>query len=153
MSLRNYTQEQLEDKFEMFLFNMSDYLENIIAKAAQQGLMLDYSLDSLENLEAYLKENKITKDSEEVNDAACYFGEVVRKKYGGRWKCSLDLENNSRYYGKPVITEHTTPKDLELSPFDAVIGYTIRPREHHFAKIIENHIETQPLDLSEFPDE
>jgi len=104
-------------------------------------------------LEDYLIKNKIDKDSDDVNDAAAYFGEVVRKKYGGSWQCSLDLKNNSLHYGKPVIVGYTIPNDLELSPFDSVLIYITDPRKDHFLITIENDIDDEPLNLDEFPTE
>ena len=96
--------KELEDKFNNFIFNIDDYLESIIDKAHELGYNLDYSLRSLHDLEEYLSKNSVDKDSDDVNDAAAYFGEVVRKNFGGTWKCSLNIETNSMYYGKPVIT-------------------------------------------------
>ncbi|KQM77872.1 hypothetical protein ASE74_15850 [Pedobacter sp. Leaf216] len=153
MSLKNLTIEELEEKFENFIFNIDDYLESFIDKAEEQGYNLDYSTNSLNDLENYLTKNKIDKDNDDVNDAAAYFGEVVRKNYGGNWICSLDIENNSLYYGKPVIVGHTQPKDLQLSPFDSVLIFVIRPRKNHFLKVVKNHIDPEELDLDEFPTE
>jgi len=153
MRLKDLSVKELEEKFENFIFYIDDYLEDFIERADAQGYNLDYSIRSLSDLEDYLTKNKVDKDSDDVNDAAAYFGEVVRKKYGGSWQCSLDLINNSLHYGKPVIVDYTIPKDLELSPFDSVLLYITRPRKDHFLITIENDIDDEPLNLDEFPTE
>lgn len=149
MSLKDLTEKELDEKFEMFLFDMDDNLEAFIDEAESQGYNLDYSLKSLTDLENYLTKNKVDQDSDDVNNAAAYFGEVVRKKYGGKWICSLDMKNNSLYYGKPVISGHTTPDDLQLSPFDTVLLYIISPRKDHFLITIENDLDDESIDLSD----
>lgn len=153
MDLKNLTQEQLQEKFDLFLFNIDDYLESFIDKLSELGYNLDYSIESLDTLERYLIEKKIDKNSNDVNDAAAYFGEVVRKKYGGKWVCNLDKENNSLYYGLPVITGLGKVTGVLLSPFSSVKSLLIRPRENHFKTIIENHINPIPVDLNKFPNE
>jgi hypothetical protein len=153
MSLKDLTKEELEEMFGLFMFNLSERLEIFIEKAEQQNLNLDYSLNSLHNLEEYLSVNKVDKDSDDVNKAAAYFGEVVRLNYGGIWKCSLDIKNNSLYYGKPVISGLTIPEDLELSPFDSVLTYVIRPRKDHFLKVIDSYVGPEDDDLDDFPTE
>ncbi len=153
MSLKNLSTAELEEKFENFLFNIDDYLENIIEKADNQGYIFDYSLESLNDLEKYLIENKTKATDDDVNDLAAYFGEVVRKNIGGIWKCSLDLKNNSLYYGKPVIIEYTNPKDLELSPFDCILNYIAEPEPNYFITIIENDLNDEPLNLDDIPTE
>ena len=153
LNSKDLTKEELEDKFNNFIFNIDDYLESIIDKADEQGCNLDYSLRSLNDLEKYLSENNTDKDSDDVNDAAAYFGEVVRKNFGGTWKCSLNMETNSMYYGKPVITNYTDPEDLELSPFESVLFYLIEPTENHFLGIIENDLDFDGLNLNDIPTE
>ena len=40
--MENLSIEELKEKFENFLFNIDDYLENIIDKANNQGYVFDY---------------------------------------------------------------------------------------------------------------
>jgi len=152
MSLQELSKQELKEKFDIFIFNIDDYLEELIKKFNKKGYILDYTLDSLDTLEKYILKEKIVIDSDDVNDAGCYFGEVIRKNYGGNWICSLD-NKNSMYYGKPVITGHTEPEDLELSPIDDVQTLIIRPRKNHFKTIIQGHINPEEIDWTGFPDE
>ncbi|CAM4012898.1 hypothetical protein SAMN06265348_101153 [Pedobacter westerhofensis] len=150
---KGLTEKELEEKFENFIFNLDEYIEHLVDKASKQGFNLNYSLKSLTDLEAYLSKNNVDKDSDDVNDAAAYFGEVVRKNFGGSWKCSLDMEGNSMYYGKPVLSGYTESPDLELSPFETVLFYILKPKENHFLSIIENDIDPDGINLTEFPAE
>lgn len=140
MSLVNFPKEKLQDKFDMFMFNLSDYLENFISKLDSKGYKLNYSISSLSVLQDYIINEKITINDDDVNDAGCYFGEVVRRNYGGKWICNLD-NTKSVSYGKPVIIGHTKPQDLILSPIDSVLILIIRPRDNHFLEVIKNHID------------
>ncbi|TNH22369.1 hypothetical protein [Testudinibacter sp. TR-2022] len=153
MNLKEHSNKELEEKFENFIINIDDYLENFIEKVHQKGYDLDFSIDSLQTLEKYLIGEKIDKNSDDVNDAAAYFGEVVRMNYGGQWICNLDKENNSLYYGLPVITGLGKVKDVLLSPFTSVKSLLLRPRENHFKTIIDNHISPKLLDLDDIPTE
>jgi len=146
------TRERLKDKFELFMFNMSDYLDDLQSKAEQLGYNLDYTLKSLNDLEDYLTKNEVNENSDDIESIACYFGEIVRKNVGGRWDCDLEDESDL-YYGKPVIIGHTTPDDLMLSPFDSVMIYILRPTKGFFLSVIENDLNDEPINLDEFPTE
>ncbi|TNH03023.1 hypothetical protein FHQ30_12985, partial [Pasteurellaceae bacterium Phil11] len=73
MNLKEHSNKELEEKFENFIINIDDYLENFIEKVHQKGYDLDFSIDSLQTLEKYLIGEKIDKNSDDVNDAAAYF--------------------------------------------------------------------------------
>lgn len=152
MTVENLSKEELQEKFELFLFNMDDILEAFVDKLESKGITLDYSLNSLTLLESYLSENKVTIKDDDYNDASEYLGEVVRLKYGGKWICNLDDKDNSLYYGYPVIAGHSK-FDVLFSPFHSVRIYLIRPRENHFKIAIESDINPEPLNLDRFPTE
>lgn len=133
--------------FANFLFSVDDYLDKLLEKTKEQGYILDFSLRSLANLEKYLVQNRTPANDEEINDSAVYLGEAIRKSAGGNWVCSLDLENNSIYYGRPVITAYTTPKDLEFYPFDCILNYLADPEPGYFIKAIKNDLDDEPLNL------
>lgn len=147
MNLENLSKNELEDKFQIFLFNLSEQQEDFIKKARQNDFELDYSLESLPVLEEYLVKKNITVNEDEYNDAAAYLGEVVRRNIGGEWQCSLDKDKNSLYYGLPVIYGHSK-FDIELSPFSVVRIFLLRHRENHFLKVINNHINPELKDIT-----
>lgn len=152
MSLKNLTEEELEEKFEMFIFNIDDCLEQFIEKTEGKNILLDYSVPSLKLLENYLVENKTTINDDDYNDAASYLGEVIRRNYKGKWICNLDKENNSLYYGFPVITKHVN-YDILYSPFHVVKAFLLRHKENLFITSIESQLNPQKIDLSDLPDE
>jgi len=58
ISTENYTVKELEEKFENFLFHIDDYVETLIENAQRIGFELNFSLQSLINLEKYLIQKK-----------------------------------------------------------------------------------------------
>jgi len=147
MALENLSEIELKEKFELFLFNLSNQLEDFLEKALNNGYKLDYSLDSLSVLEKFLIKEKVTVNDDFYSDASGYLGEVVRKNFDGIWECSLDKEKNGIHYGLPVIVGHSD-FDIELSPFTVVKIFLIRHRENHFSKVIKNHTNPTPKDIN-----
>jgi hypothetical protein len=122
--MKDLSQEEWQEKFENFLFNIDEYLENIIDKGNIQGYNFDYSLNSLNDIESYIIKNNTTVNDDDYNDLAAYLGEVIRLKYGGKWICNLDNVNNSLYYGFPVIEGHSIP-DVLFSPFHLIKAFIL----------------------------
>lgn len=139
MNLQKLAQEKLKEKFNLFLFEMSDNLEQLEQKTAENGYNLDYSISSLTQIENYIIENKISVNSNDYDGLSTYLGEVVRKNYGGKWICNLDEKNNSLYYGFPVIQDHSK-YDVLFSPFHIVKAFIIRPKGNLFITAIESQI-------------
>ena len=50
MNFENLSKEELEEKFELFIFNMDDILEAFIAKLEKKGYTLHYSLEKLRHI-------------------------------------------------------------------------------------------------------
>lgn len=115
------------EKSQDFMFGMSDVLESFISIANMNGYILDYSLDSLENLE-HLMDSTEEKNDNFMNRCARYLGEVFRKELGGGW--DIDLENPVNYYYKlPVIAKFsTTAPDLTFFPLIIIRNYMLRGR-------------------------
>ncbi|PXF29991.1 hypothetical protein WH50_17650 [Pokkaliibacter plantistimulans] len=114
-------------KFQDFMFEMSDVLESFISIANMNGYILDYSLNSLENLE-HLIDSTEEKNDNFMNRCARYLGEVFRKELGGHW--DIDLENPVNYYYKlPVIAKFSaTAPDLTFCPLMIIRNYMLRGR-------------------------
>jgi hypothetical protein len=154
MGLEDLSRKELEEKFELFLFNMDDCLEQFEEKSSQQGYIFDYSLNSLPLIEKYIIDNNIPVDSDDYNDISSYVGEVVRKNVkGSKWICNLDKKNNSLYYGYPVITGHTKIDGVLFSPFHLVKAFILRKKSNLFREAIESQINPQPIDWSKFKTE
>lgn len=110
------TKEEKKEEFQVWLFEMDDRLEAFLEHVAMEGIKLDYSLDSLDAFGKFLLLEHYTPNHDYFITAARYYGEVVRKTYGGKW--ILDIEDeNSLYYGLPVIKNY--------SPFEGMLFYPI----------------------------
>ncbi len=103
-------------------------------------------------MENYINKNNITIEDDDYNDLSAYLGEIVRLKYGGKWICCLDKINNSLYYGFPVIEGHSIP-DVVFSPFHVIKAFILRRKPNLFYDAIENQVNPQQIDWSQFPDE
>ena len=145
--------EQALDDFEMFLFYMDDVLELFIEQAEEKGIDLDYSLESLDQLENYA----LLVDEKPLSDfhghSSQYLGEVVRKCFGGKWILSLDMKENSLYYGKPVIYGHSK-FDVQYAPYSIMATFLRRRLTGLLKRSVLGQINPPPpLDLSHLPTE
>ena len=107
-----------------------------MSKAKKQGYNLDLSLASLKELEQYVIVNNIHIDSDDYTDISAYLGEVAKNNYRGKWICNIDKENNSIYYGFPVITGLCSVEDVLFSPFHVVKAFILRKKEKDFLSSI-----------------
>ena len=123
MALRKFNREEEEDKLIQFILHMSDEEEIFIPNAQRQGYRLDenQSMDSLEELERYIHEQKVSFE-DPSNEALLermncwyYLGEVVRKNYGGYWRFSMNEENTGNW-GAYVIDGHCSVPGVEFEP-------------------------------------
>jgi hypothetical protein len=151
MNLEDLSKAALEEKFEVFLFNMADCLEQLEAKCLEQGYNFDYSFNSLPFVEKYIIDNQISVESDDYNDVSSYTGEVVRKNVqGSKWICNLDKKYNSIYYGYPVITGHTKVEGVLFSPFHTIRNFIKTHKTNLLQDAIECQINPQPIDWSKF---
>jgi hypothetical protein len=126
------------EKFEQFLFEMDDVLEQFLAYAAAGGFILDYSLASLNTLEQLLLIPKSPEESSRVqNRAARYLGEVFRKQLGGKWML-CDRGPRYVYQGLPVIGGHSD-KHIEFCPIHTIGNFARTSKEGLFRRALEGH--------------
>ena len=97
-----------KEQFEYWLAHMNDALEEFLSEMPSA---LDYSVDSLEALEACLLKEfpsvegaKTQENSQRLDGYSRYLGEVIRKSIGGIWSISYDDPKNA-FYGRPQISE------------------------------------------------
>lgn len=113
------------EKFQTFVFEMDDVLEAFVAQAIDQGVNLDYSVESLDHLERYLDQKSNEKEGSGIlNRAARYLGEVFRRKFGGGWDLSLDDPKNINFR-LPIIAKYSD-LDIEFCPIEIVSNYIVR---------------------------
>ena len=88
-----YTQED----FQEWIFYISDKMDYFTEEfAKEQGLILDYSMESLDGLEAWILDHfdeakELIAEGQLLDYLTIYIGETFRKYIGGKW--FIDLEN------------------------------------------------------------
>jgi hypothetical protein len=133
----NLTESERE-KFEYWLFEMDDVLEPLVAAAASAGYRLDYSLDSLDELEKYwLACGEGPADGTAANRAARYLGEVFRKQVGGTWAL---CDNGPRYlYNKLPVLSGYSRLNIEFCPMAVFGGFATRAEAGSLRRAVESH--------------
>ena len=101
-----YTQDDFEDWIILIDYKM-DYFTGEFAK--EQNLNLDYSIESLDEIEGWILANykeikDLIADSKMLDYLTIYIGETFRKYIGGKWYIDLKNKKNA-YYGMPVLTD------------------------------------------------
>jgi hypothetical protein len=114
------------EKFELFLCEMDDVLEDFVSQAQTAGVVLDYTVASLDALEAYIGTTLQAGAPGELvkNRASRYLGEVFRRTVGGKWQLCL-RDPKYLYFKLPVIANYSS-KPIEFSPVSIISNYTIR---------------------------
>lgn len=104
------------EEFEYWLADMDDALDRFLQSLPTDvSSRLDYSVDSLNALESWILASYTDSEdmladgqSANLNGAARYIGETMRRILGGHW--DIDLKNkNNVYFGLPVITGFSSP--------------------------------------------
>lgn len=134
------TPEEHQDAFETWLASMDVYLDELKA-AFPDPSVLDYSVESLKPLEAWLLERYPTVAAAKaektglVNGAGCYVGEVLRKAAGrGTWK--LDANEKSVFFGYPLLVDFA-PND-KTAPQTLVTAATDRRKGDYIFTVVTN---------------
>lgn len=98
------------DDFETWLASMDDFLEEFLLEFPEADrARLDYSRESLDLVEAWILRTYASSaeairstESQRVNRAACYVGEVFRKTLGCKWDIRLD-DPKFVFHGLPIL--------------------------------------------------
>ncbi|MEO8378779.1 MAG: hypothetical protein ABI779_03865 [Acidobacteriota bacterium] len=129
--------EEERDKFEHYLFEMDDVLEDFVGEAQAVGYALDYREDSLGALEAFIAERLESDPSQVKNRAARYLGEVFRKNVGGHW--DIYLENpKDLHYKLPVVTGFSSA-DLDFCPIELVENFVVKKEAGTLIRAFKYH--------------
>lgn len=139
----SYTKEN----FQEWIFLISDkidYLTSVFAK--EQGLVLDYSLKSLDQLERWLLlhfENSseiIVDDKAELLDyLLIYVGQTFRQYIGGRWVIDLDNKQNV-YYSMPVLTDRYYKGAIYKAPMLLITASINRKTGDFISTVLRNNM-------------
>lgn len=149
--------EEEEEKLNIFLMGMHDVLEAFVAKAARGGYQLSYSVDCLDDLERYIREQRMDwrdKSDVAVNqrlDCWALLGTIFQRHYGGHWAVSLD-DPDSVNYGQFVI-QGFDAVGMEFEPLGVLQGFLLRGKPGGLRRVMEAHVNLVPLDLSHLPED
>ena len=145
------------EKLQLFLFELDDHQELFTETAEVEGYTLDYSLDSLLELERYLADKQVTfldaSDRALAQRMNCwsYVGETFRENFGGGWTVSVD-DPQSVNYGLFVI-QGFDAVGVEFEPLGTLRRYLRQAKPGRLRGLMEAHVHAAPLDLSHLPEE
>ena len=134
-----YTQDDFEDWIILIDFKM-DYFTGEFAK--EQNLKLDYSIESLDELEGwilanYKEVNDLIADRKMLDYLTVYVGETIRKNLGGKWV--IDLENKENvFYSMPVVINPDRKRAILLCPLTLSTASIDRQKGNFISTVVKN---------------
>ena len=134
-----YTRENFEEWIILIPFKMEYFTDTF---ARENNLKLDYSMESLDELEKwilsnYKKVNDLIEDRKTLDYLTVYIGETFRKYIGGKWY--IDLENKKNvFYSMPVLTSPEYKGVTCKSPMIYATASIDRQKGNHISTILKN---------------
>ena len=158
MATKQIDPKAANEELQQYLFHLADNQEEFIEKLQNSGFYLDYSLNSLPELERYIGDmgeriawkNKAESAAFLRLGVWSYIGETFRKNFGGGWLVSLS-DPDSVYYGKWVISGFSE-LGLEFDPLGTMLSFLLRGKPS-IRSMMESFVNIVPLDLSHLPTE
>ena len=135
-----------EENFQEWIFFIGFKMEYVTGEFAEkENLTLDYSIQSLDAVEAWLLEHyedhhKLIEDKEILDQLSIYVGETFRKYLGGKWFINLSNKKNV-YYGLPVLTNLGAMGDVYECPLTFCTACISRKDGQYISKILRYLIE------------
>lgn len=127
------------ERFEEYLFEMDDVLDDFTGEAGALGYQLDYSIASLESLETILSQRFGSSDDEKLkNRAARYLGEVLRRTAGGRWELAVE-DTRSLHFKLPVVRGHSRT-GIEFCPIEVIENFAYSGTRGMLKRAVEAHL-------------
>ena len=139
-----YTQEDFQEWIFQIGFKM-DYFTREFAE--EQGLHLDYSMQSLDDLEAWIlahyeDHHDLIADRKMLDYLTVYIGETFRKHLGGKWFIDLKNKKNA-YYSMPVLTDPSYRGVVYKAPLTYATACISRKDGQYISRILKNNLENQ----------
>ena len=136
-----YTQDDFEEQLILIDFKM-DYFTGEFAN--EQKLKLDYSIQSLDEIEGWILDNykeikDLTNDSKMLDYLTIYIGETFRKYIGGKWFIDLKNKKNA-YYGMPVLTDPSYKYDRYAATMTFATACIARQKGDYISTILRNSL-------------
>ena len=118
---------------------MDDVLEEFVTQARQLDIELDFSFDSLDQLENLIIIKAGECDSKFENRAARYLGEVFRKTVGGIWELCLK-DPKYVFFKLPVITGYSK-HTIQFCPIEIITNFQARKESGLLKRAVDAHLE------------
>ena len=139
-----YTQEDFQEWIFQIGFKM-DYFTKEFAE--KEGLNLNYSMQSLDNLEAWIlthydDHHALIADRKMLDYLTVYIGETFRKHLGGKWYIDLKNKKNA-YYSMPVLTDPSYRGVVYKAPLTYATACISRKDGQYISRILKNNLENQ----------
>lgn len=128
-NLRKVSKKELLETFDKFLLAVDFRIEHLKYATKDNSYNWDFSLKSLDSLENFILKKNIDENHELFDDVASYIGEVVRRNYGGKWECCLDMRGNSMLYGMPLFLDLTNTEFCLVRMKNLDFLYFVKKRE------------------------
>lgn len=137
-----YTQENFQD----WIFFISDKMEYFTGEFAQEnGLTLDYSIKSLDEIEGWIlanfkHHNDLIAEKKLLDHITIYIGETFRKHIGGKWYIDLENKKNA-YYSMPVLTDPAYIGERYVASMTYATACISRQKGNYISTILLNCME------------
>ena len=137
-----YTQENFQD----WIFFISDKMEYFTGEFAQEnGLTLDYSIKSLDEIEGWIlanfkHHNDLIAEKKLLDYITIYIGETFRKHIGGKWYIDLEIKKNA-YYSMPVLTDPAYIGERYVASMTYATACISRQKGNYISTILLNCME------------
>lgn len=141
-----YTKENFEEWIILIPFKMEYFTDTF---AGENNLKLDYSIESLDELEKwilsnYKKVNDLIEDRKTLDYMTVYIGETFRKYIGGKWY--IDLKNKKNvFYSMPVLTSPEYKGITCQSPMIYATASIDRQKGDHISTILRNSMKRNSM--------
>ena len=141
-----YTKENFEEWIILIDSKMEYFTD---AFAGENNLKLDYSIESLDEIENWILTNyreikDLIGDAKTLDYLTVYIGETFRKHIGGEWFIDLKNKKNA-YYSMPVLTSPDYIGEVYKAPMTYATACINRKKGDYISTILKNCMENMNI--------
>lgn len=144
----SYTQNDFQD----WIFCIDEKMEYFTEDFARKNnLLLDYSVQSLDDLEQWIfanfESNELLIENSKLLDLlTIYIGETFRRHIGGKWVMDTVNKNNA-YYMMPVLMDEKYKIEKYVAPSTFATACISRKRGDYISGILKNNMEDMGIEF------
>ena len=136
-----YTKENFEEWIILIDSKMEYFTD---AFAGENNLKLDYSIESLDEIENWILTNyseikDLIGDAKNLDYLTVYIGETFRKHIGGEWFIDLKNKKNA-YYSMPVLTDPSYKYEPYAATMTFATACIARQKGDYISTILRNSL-------------